>query len=308
MLHKILIIDDNHSFIDSLTVMLKDYSFQYDSAFRFMEAQRKLDRDGSFLNRQVIKQLFDFDENLKDWESHFENVGTKKGSDDDEDDDEIQILAPPEVPSIKGSYLNPTGFSLVIIEHDTETSLKGLGFAKTLVRTNPEWNENDFLILTSRPGMIEAEAKEAGIAVIEKPLQNAPLRQFINQRLKVINEIQERAKFLFDNLENQRESIQTSAIAKAQKRAVAAKKPSARSKLLSKLKRKSKKSPSPPKPKKSPKAKTATKKGSKTKTKTKTKARAKAKTVAKKKSSKSAKKPRAKKTASKPRKAKAKKK
>lgn len=273
MLHKVLIIDDNHSFIDSLTVILKDFSFQYDSAFRFQEATQKIEKNGSLMRRSVSKKLFNFEEEVKEFEAQVDLINKKKNN-----EEEVEIneeLVAPEVPQIKEGLLNPMGYSLIIVEQDTETSLKGLNFIKNIIRINPEWDESDFIILTSKPDQIEAEAKQAGVSILEKPLKQNPFRQLVGKRIKSIEAEIERAQFLFDNLENQKAHLD-SALSAAQKPKPAAsapeKKPSTRNKLLSKLTGDKKEKPAKKSTRTKAKAKTTTKKKAKKVTSSKSKA------------------------------------
>ncbi len=270
MLHKVLIIDDNHSFIDSLSVILKEYSFQYDSAFRFQEAAAKIEKNGNLLNRAVVQQLFDFDESLKVWEAQLEKNAKREG-----EGGAVEAFGePPEVPTVNGNFLNEQGYSLVIVEQDTETSLKGIEFIKSLCRNSDSWHESDFLILTSRADLYEAEAKANGIAMLEKPIKASALRQLTEQRIKNLETTIERSQFLFDNLDNQRENLKNTILAQANTRAAAAEEPeekpeksSGRKNLFSKLKgKKSEDSEKPPaKPRKSTKTRAASAKKAKKK-------------------------------------------
>ena len=65
MSQRVLIVDDNHSFIDTVKVLLKDFSFQYDSSFRFSEAEKKLADSGGSLNRESIQSLTEYDSKLQ---------------------------------------------------------------------------------------------------------------------------------------------------------------------------------------------------------------------------------------------------
>ncbi|MCS6972519.1 MAG: response regulator, partial [Leptospiraceae bacterium] len=45
---RVLIVDDNHSFIDSLKVMLRDLSLDFSHAYRYSDALKLLQEHGSF--------------------------------------------------------------------------------------------------------------------------------------------------------------------------------------------------------------------------------------------------------------------
>ena len=50
---KVLIIEDNHSFIDSLKVMLRDLPLDFTQAFRYNDALAIMEKSGIFHNRPV---------------------------------------------------------------------------------------------------------------------------------------------------------------------------------------------------------------------------------------------------------------
>ena len=179
MLYKILIIDDNHSFIDSLRVMLKEFPFQYDSSFRFIEARKKIEENGVLLKNDVKKTLQDYDIALKEWEER--NAALSETSAD-------LLLPPPEKPDLSESHINEEGYLLVVLEQDTEASLKGTAFIQNIIRTYPNFSEQNFIILTSNAKQIDHIAKEVNVTVVEKPIKNQAFRQIIVARLQQIEE------------------------------------------------------------------------------------------------------------------------
>ena len=179
MLYKILIIDDNHSFIDSLRVMLKEFPFQYDSSFRFVEAREKIAENGALLKSDVKKTLQNYDIALKEWEEY--NAALSEAS-------AGLPLPPPEKPDLSESHINKEGYLLVILEQDTETSLKGTAFIQNIIQTYPNFSEQNFIILTSNMKQVDHIAKKMSVTVVEKPIKNQAFRQIIVTRLQQIEE------------------------------------------------------------------------------------------------------------------------
>ena len=179
MLYKILIIDDNHSFIDSLRVMLKEFPFQYDSSFRFIDARKKIAENGALLKSDVKKTLQNYDIALKEWEEHNATLSEASAG---------LLLPPPEKPDLSESHINEEGYLLVILEQDTETSLKGTAFIQNIIRTYPNFSEQNFIILTSNTKQIDYSTKELNVTVVEKPIKNQAFRQIIVARLQQIEE------------------------------------------------------------------------------------------------------------------------
>ena len=187
MLYKILIIDDNHSFIDSLRVMLKEFPFQYDSSFRFIEARKKIAENGALLKSDVKKALENYDIALKEWEEHNATLSEASGG---------LLLPPPEKPDLSESHINEEGYLLIILEQDTETSLKGTAFVQNIIQTYPNFSEQNFIILTSNTKQIDYFNKEMNVTVVEKPIKNQAFRQIIVSKLQQIEESIERTNAL----------------------------------------------------------------------------------------------------------------
>lgn len=183
MIQKVLIIDDNHSFIDTLKLTLKDFSFQFDSVYRFQESENKIEKNGVYLNRDLVGKLIDYERQLNEAEQTAQK--NKKTTKTAQEEPEADSSVPqPEKPTIDGEIINEEGYFLIIVEHDTETSLKGLQFIQSLLSRGNQWNESDFILLSSRPESLEAEARKSGIQVLEKPIRGPQIKQFILQKQK----------------------------------------------------------------------------------------------------------------------------
>ncbi|WP_041948212.1 hypothetical protein [Turneriella parva] len=163
MTFKVLIIEDNHSFIDSLKVMLRDLSLDFAQAFRFSDAVALLDKTGVFYNRQTP----DKPEDLVASEVEAATSSAKKSK---------------EKAATMAKLYNEGGVFLVIVEQNTESSMKGTDFVAHAVKRYPGLAESDFVILTHRLDAVPQRAH--GFPVLEKPLRAAQIRQIVSAKIK----------------------------------------------------------------------------------------------------------------------------
>ncbi len=162
MTFKVLIIEDNHSFIDTLKVMLRDLPLDFCHAYRYNDALAILEKDGVFYNRQ---------------ESAAE-PGTA-----------ADAPAKMKVAGAAGSLYNENGVFLIIVEQNTETNMKGTDFITHAIRKYPGLSESDFILLTHRLDAVPT--RSYGFPVIEKPLRAPQIRQAVLLKIKQAQEIAE---------------------------------------------------------------------------------------------------------------------
>lgn len=163
MTFKVLIIEDNHSFIDSLKVMLRDLPLDFAQAFRYNDAISLLDKTGVFYNRQTA----DKPEEIVANEAEAVIEAVKK---------------PKEKAPVMARLYNDGGVFLVIVEQNTESSMKGTDFVAHAVKRYPGLAESDFIILTHRLDAVPQRAH--GFPVLEKPLRAAQIRQIVSAKIK----------------------------------------------------------------------------------------------------------------------------
>lgn len=162
MTFKVLIIEDNHSFIDTLKVMLRDLPLDFSHAYRYNDALAILEKEGVFFNRQ---------ETVPAAPETAEPPAKKRG------------LAGP------AALYNDGGVFLLIVEQNTETSMKGTDFVAHAVRRFPGLSESDFILLTHRIDSVPA--RNFGFPVFEKPLRAPQIRQAVLQKIRQAQEIAE---------------------------------------------------------------------------------------------------------------------
>lgn len=166
MTFKVLIIEDNHSFIDSLKVMLRDLPLDFTQAYRYNDALAILEKSGVFYNRHEQAAETAESGGVAD-----APVGKK-----------ARYAAP-------APLFNDGGVFLLIIEQNTETNMKGTDFVAHAIRKFPGLSEGDFILLTHRLDAVPT--RNYGFPVIEKPLRALQIRQIVLQKIKQAQDIAE---------------------------------------------------------------------------------------------------------------------
>lgn len=161
MTFKVLIIEDNHSFIDSLKVMLRDLPLDFSHAFRYNDALAIMEKAGIFHNRPMPAA----------------------------EGEAGPVVAEPV--KKRGNHepkpYHEGGVFLVIVEQNTESSMKGTDFIAHAVRKFPQLTENDFILLTHRIELVPA--KNYTFPILEKPLRAPQIRQVVQQKIKQVQDL-----------------------------------------------------------------------------------------------------------------------
>ncbi len=79
------------------------------------------------------------------------------------------------------------GVFLVIVEQNTESSMKGTDFIAHATRKFPQLAESDFILMTHRIELVPA--KNHNFPVLEKPLRAPQIRQLVQQKIKQAQEL-----------------------------------------------------------------------------------------------------------------------
>ena len=174
-MNRILIIDDNHSFVDTVQVMLKDMGFLFESASRYTDAETLMVNAGTWVNHVEVERIIEFQKKV-----NADSQLRKKNP-----DAEIPELEPPV---LEGELENEKGFTLVIVEQNTESGLKGIDFIQNILRLPHGYTIGDFLLLTGNIGNVEAKAESIHLAVMEKPVRTNQIRAFVQSKLSSLRE------------------------------------------------------------------------------------------------------------------------
>ncbi|MDH5716983.1 MAG: hypothetical protein OEZ22_05040 [Spirochaetia bacterium] len=201
-MYNILIIDDNHSFIDSLKVMLKDFPFQYDSVFQYESAEKMIIEKKTYINQNVVDKLLEYHESVKKKENDYKqenfnepnndenkNISSAKSNKSNEINDILKIDYPP--------FLFD-GYFLIIIEQDTERNTKGTDFIQNMINKYPSLTKSDFILMSSKVEQTQPITERYGITFIEKPIKYPALKQFIKQKIKKTEDLKKLCDSLID--------------------------------------------------------------------------------------------------------------
>ena len=172
MYYKVLIIDDNHSFIDSLKFSLEKYHFQYDHAFKFHAGLSKIEQNGSLIKRSVLNKIDDFNTKIITLENSETII------------DSSNLPDFPVLPPNFSSLVDANGYFLIIIEHDSENMMKGLDFIQQVVKSNPYFQVDDFVLLTHRFSEIKTQAAKYKIPCFDKRMTNEDFHNHLIKKIK----------------------------------------------------------------------------------------------------------------------------
>lgn len=199
---KVLIIDDNHSFIDTLKYILKDIPLDFESAFRFQEAAQKISNTSRFRDGESVDKILEFEKLQLEYEQEKENLSIlpkkKNPQLEEENQRKLESLKAPLFPKLSKSVFNDNGYALIIVEYDTEVSVKGLQFIQNLVENTGIWKYSDFILLTSRYNELKQTADSLGLPMLEKPVKAPQMLALISEKIKQMDALREKITFLID--------------------------------------------------------------------------------------------------------------
>ena len=187
---KVLIIDDSHSYIELLKSKLSSFPFQFDTAFRFEQAEKKLSSKKSIFVRNLFDSVVSKMDDIQKWK---ESGG---------------VEVPPKLNSkLKKiqEIVNSEGYSLVLVENRTENISRGIDFIKNMVSSIQDFNIDQFILLSSNFKEIKQEASQFSIPYFNKEIRNQLLFKFIQQRTQEIEKRVRQEKTVFEHFEQLRE-------------------------------------------------------------------------------------------------------
>jgi len=173
-MNRVLIIDDNHSFIDMFKNMVLPLRLQVDASHRYRSANELIEKNGAYLNYSEIQRV----------QAYHQQQNAKKG---DSADEKSSRQTEPLV--LKEELINENGYSLIVIEQDSETAIKGIDFIRDQITRSKRWTPDNFILFTGNLEKVEEAAKKLGIAVFEKPLKKANVMNSIQSRLAKVEQL-----------------------------------------------------------------------------------------------------------------------
>jgi hypothetical protein len=180
-MYRVLIIDDNHSFIDSLKVLMQGYPFQIESTYKYIEARKLLEKHGPYFNWGEIDNIANFELEQK------EGKKAKANSETSLDTPDLKIL---EKPVLSNLPITQGGYALIVVEYDTETGTKGTQFIHDLLINQPNWKTDNFMLLTTKLSKMEALAKKINVPVFEKPIKHNLIKSLLQQKIQYWKQVE----------------------------------------------------------------------------------------------------------------------
>ena len=180
---KVLIIDDNYSFIELLRSKLSPFLFQFDAAHHFEQAERKLNSNRSIFNKNLYNSITAKAEEFQRWKNSGQNGPSPKLNS--------------KLKKIK-NVLNPEGYSLIFVENRTEHVSGGIKFINDMASTIKDFEIDQFILLTNRLKEVEEEASQFKIPCFDKEIRNQKLFKFIKQKVEELEGRVQRENLMFN--------------------------------------------------------------------------------------------------------------
>ncbi|MES0491755.1 MAG: hypothetical protein ABUK01_17290 [Leptospirales bacterium] len=187
-MYKILVIDDNHSFIDSFKVMLKDFPLQIESTYKFQNARTMLGQAGNYKNVLELQELLSYQTSL---DGHKKEVEVLQKGKNSSEDGMVELPKEPERPEVYRPPFNTEGYLFVIAEYDTESGIKGTQFIQEVIRSDSSWQYEDFILLTTKLDSIESTVKALNVATFEKPIKQNNFKNLIADKIQQMHKLEE---------------------------------------------------------------------------------------------------------------------
>ena len=196
MSFKILILDDNHSFIDLLKLRLAPYVFRFDTAFRYEQAEEQIKKNNGFFSNSLIDQVKNTTSELERWfESDQKGPAPKISR-------KLMLL---------DDLANQKGYSMIIVENRAERVPKGVDFIRSMLSMHQDFQSTDFLLFVDDLNQFESEAKRWEIPVFQKDIRNRMFYDFIDKkvaeivkRTEEVNELQKKFSVLRSRLQSKK--------------------------------------------------------------------------------------------------------
>ncbi len=173
---RVLIIDDNHSFVDSLKFSLNKYGFHYDSVLSFKNGLEKIQLNQYLFRKENISHIETFEKKFSEIDLDQKDLNRK----------EMTFLS--KTKKYFSEAINERGYFLIILDQDTESLFKGTDFILQVLQNNPDFLPYDFLLLTNRISEVVPTAAKLRIAAYEKNINSDKINEFIIKKMKATKE------------------------------------------------------------------------------------------------------------------------
>ena len=166
---RVLVLDDNHSFVDLLKMKLGKFPLYFDAVFRHEQASLQIQKYGSFFSDELIEEVKVAVTHLQEWT-----------------DDNNDVISYPKLNrklmNLDNIY-NPDGYFMMIIEDKVERLPKGVEFIRNVISMNPCFRSEDFILFVDHSRKLDL-IKENTIPVFLKDIRNTDIYQFVDAKVQ----------------------------------------------------------------------------------------------------------------------------
>ena len=191
---KILIIDDNHSFIDLFKMKLDQYSFHFDSSFNYHRAKELISKNQYFLPQSLSNKI----------EATIDRIESWKESNQPKPYPRIEK----KILSLE-SAINSGGYFMIVVEDKTERTSQGASFIQNIIATHPDFQSGDFMLFVNNVYHEREKVAALNIPVFEKDIRNENIYQHISKKVQEASQRGSEAKDLFSKFDKLRNDLQT---------------------------------------------------------------------------------------------------
>ena len=190
---RVLILDDNHSFVDLLKMKLGRFPLYFDTVFRHEQASLQIQKHGGFFSDELIEEVKGAVTQLEEWMN-----------------DKNDVISYPKLNKKLmnlDSVYNPDGYLMMIIEDKVERLPKGVEFIQNVISMNPCFRSEDFMLFVDHSRKLDL-IKENTISVFLKDIRNTEIYQFVGAKVQETRKKIQTLEELLKNFSQLRRELQ----------------------------------------------------------------------------------------------------
>ncbi len=201
MSYRVLILDDNYSFVDTLKMRWKSYPFYFDTYFQYEKVEENLIKKGPVINYTYYNKVKKLLEIFTD-----ESIQTKEEIQNfiKQDSDYIHLK------NNTTKILDPNGYFLVVIEYYAQNNINAFQFVQSIVEKKIGFEYHHFIILCAQKKIIQEinqkKLTKPFLAAFEKNMSQENLHQYVANKLahlkEEINAVHQDIKIFEKNISN----------------------------------------------------------------------------------------------------------
>ncbi len=190
---KILILDDNHSFVDLLKMKLSKYPFIFDTAFRYEQANKQIKANKNIFSNNLIKEIKEATSSLEEWVNSNQIAPYPKLS------KRLMQLT---------NIINEEGYFMIIIENKMEGLPKSISFIQNIISAYDDFQNDDFMVFTHNLNELNTKTSKQNIPFFLKDIRNKEIYNFIDAKVKKGHEKVIEVEKIFQEFDMLRKKLQ----------------------------------------------------------------------------------------------------